>query len=266
MSQIDAEGAVRYLSTGAIYEGGNASQIRTTTDAEQALIVTVIATNKEGIYNIFNTEANQYIGAQDAGVYTVNSHIAFRIEPTKKAAVLVNTAEAGWGTVMLPFTKAIPEGVKAYTVESVKEDGTSLNLVPAEQLEANKPYLLEGSCSVLFEGDAQGTALTFNNGILTGTYADIAAPVGSYVLQNLNSVLGFYLVADEKQPTVEANHAWLTVPEATVKAFVLGATTGVQSVKNAEQQNAAIFNLAGQRVNKAQKGIFIQNGKKVVIK
>ena len=265
LSQIDADGEARYVCTGTVY-GGNDSQLRTTTNKEEAAQFTIIATSRDGIYNIFNVAANQYVGSQDQGFFTVNSHIDFKIAETMKAAVLVNTAEAGWGTVMLPFTKAIPEGVKAYTVESVKEDGTSLNLVPAEQLEANKPYLLEGSCNVLFEGDAQGTALTFNNGILTGTYADAEAPVASYVLQNLNSVLGFYLVADEKQPTVEANHAWLTVPEATVKAFLLGSATGVQTVKNVELQNAAIFNLAGQRVNKAQKGIFIQNGKKVVIK
>ncbi|MBR5037770.1 MAG: hypothetical protein IKX65_03510 [Prevotella sp.] len=41
--------------------------------------------------------------------------------------------------------------------------------------------------------------------------------------------------------------------------------TGIQSVK-AQLNNGAIYNLAGQRVEKATKGIYIMNGKKVIVK
>jgi hypothetical protein len=41
--------------------------------------------------------------------------------------------------------------------------------------------------------------------------------------------------------------------------------TGIHSI-NAADSNAPIYNVAGQRVSKAQKGIFIQNGKKVAVK
>ena len=45
----------------------------------------------------------------------------------------------------------------------------------------------------------------------------------------------------------------------------------VQGIENIENgtlniENGAIFNLQGQRVGKAQKGVYIQNGKKVVVK
>ena len=44
--------------------------------------------------------------------------------------------------------------------------------------------------------------------------------------------------------------------------------TGVESIDNSQFaiDNAPVYNLQGQRVNKAQKGVFIQNGKKVVVK
>ena len=42
-------------------------------------------------------------------------------------------------------------------------------------------------------------------------------------------------------------------------------TTGIQSVK-AQLNNGAIYNLAGQRVEKATKGIYIMNGKKFIVK
>lgn len=53
-----------------------------------------------------------------------------------------------------------------------------------------------------------------------------------------------------------------------VKAVIYKAAgelpTAIQGVKNVEVANEAIYNLAGQEVKNAKKGIFIQNGKKVV--
>ena len=50
---------------------------------------------------------------------------------------------------------------------------------------------------------------------------------------------------------------------AVVKVTVGG--TGINSI-NAEDSKAPVYNLAGQRVSKAQQGVFIQNGKKVAVK
>ena len=41
--------------------------------------------------------------------------------------------------------------------------------------------------------------------------------------------------------------------------------TGINSI-NAEDSKAPVYNLSGQRVSKAQQGVFIQNGKKVAVK
>ena len=47
-----------------------------------------------------------------------------------------------------------------------------------------------------------------------------------------------------------------------------GEVTGVETIDNGQLtiDNSAVYNLQGQRVNKAQKGVYIQNGKKVVLK
>lgn len=55
-----------------------------------------------------------------------------------------------------------------------------------------------------------------------------------------------------------------TTEEFTVNLRV-GEGTGINSI-NADDVNAPIYNVAGQRVSKAQKGVFIQNGKKVAVK
>ena len=51
--------------------------------------------------------------------------------------------------------------------------------------------------------------------------------------------------------------------------WISGTPTAIETVKTAEetsQENAVIYNLNGQRIDKAQKGLYIVNGKKVVIK
>ena len=52
--------------------------------------------------------------------------------------------------------------------------------------------------------------------------------------------------------------------EAAIKDFY--TATGIQTVNAAETENGAIYNLAGQRVMNAQKGLFIMNGKKYIVK
>ena len=50
----------------------------------------------------------------------------------------------------------------------------------------------------------------------------------------------------------------------TIKLTVSGGTA-INSI-NADEANAPMYNLAGQRVSKAQKGVFVQKGKKVAVK
>ena len=267
MSQIDADGNARYICTGVPYSG-NTAQIRTTTNADDALVVTVIPTATEGKWNLRNTEANQYIGAQDAGVYTVNSHIDFSLAETTKPSITINTTAAGWGTVMLPFTATLPTGVNAYSVSEITDNSLTLVAVNGA-LEANKPYIIEGAWNETLTGDAQGTNLTATDGLLTGTYAQMAAPNGSYILQKQGEKVGFFQVDTEQaQPNVPANRAYLTTPAAGVKEFILdgGIVTAIESVFDGIV-NGKAYDLAGRSVQRLQKGsVYIINGTKVVVK
>lgn len=82
--------------------------------------------------------------------------------------------------------------------------------------------------------------------------------------------LGFYWGAAEGGAfTVKPGLAYLAVPQAqaaNVKGFSFdGTQTGVNGVE-ATTAKGAIYNLNGQRVEKAQRGIYIQNGKKFIVK
>ena len=181
------------------------------------------------------------------------------------ANTTLNISDALYGTFCAPFTVALPERVKASIITAANGNELVFKPVAGNVVLANTPVLVEASAaeSLSVSGVyAKGTPVA---GLLTGVYENTPAPVGSYVLQKLDKV-GFYLVAEGNQPTVGANRCYLTVPAAGVKAFFLngGDATGISGVDANVDANEAIYNLAGQRINKLQKGINIINGKKIL--
>ncbi len=277
---VDEDGNDRYLCTGTVY-GGNSSQIRTTTDASKALKLKVIATSTEGIYNLFNTEANNYIGSQDQGVFTVNSHITFKIQEAEKATVEL-AANAGWATLALPFAAEIPAGLKVYSVAAV--NNAVIELTDEGSLKANTPYIVNVTAEqkVSFSGWGLASSVTCNSGMLTGVFANTAAPVGSYVLQNQPDVDGvaFYNVVADAQPTVTANHAYLTLPAdagANIRALLLPGSdaTGIETVEAADV-TVDVYSISGvlvrsgvkksEALNGLAKGIYIVGGVKRTVK
>lgn len=106
-------------------------------------------------------------------------------------------------------------------------------------------------------------AATVANNALVGTLAPHAKAAGDLFLGNNEGVVGFY---DWAGTSLAANRAY--VPAATaagVRALLFdNTTTGVNAatLNNASQK---VFDLQGRRVEKAQKGLYIVNGKKVVL-
>ena len=258
---VDTDGNDRYLTTQAEgygttwYEG-----IRTTDDAAKAMEID-IRPNGEGLYLLWNTGANKPLahnGSTNNDLFT-NNTANFQFMETTKPSIAVNTTAAGWGTVILPFAVAsLPEGVKAYTCAAV--DGATLTLEAVNALEANKPYIIEGAWNATVTGDAQGTAMNYTDGLLTGVYAREAAKNDTYILQKQGDKVGFFKVnTDEAQPDVPANHAYLTAPAGVRPAvFLLDAeATAINAINALTAGQAEIYNANGVKQNRLQKGINI---------
>ncbi len=257
-----AEGTtyLTYGTTNGSAAGWANSQIQATTDASKKGEFRIAATATDNVFNIYNTLTNSTIACQRGGnIYTENGNADFTVAEATAPSIAINTTAAGWGTTMLPFAVAqLPSDVKAYTCAAV--NGTTLTLEEVEALEANKPYIIEGAWNETLTGDAQGTALTYTEGLLTGVYAETDAPVGTYVLQNLDDKVAFYKVAEGSEPTVTANHAYLTVPSTAsgVRAFFLdGETTGIDAIKALTNGEATIYNTNGVQIPQLQKGMNI---------
>lgn len=169
--------------------------------------------------------------------------------------------EAGMGTLILPYAAALPEGVSAYRCTSV--EGTSVVLEGQSEITANTPLLLAGTPGTYtFTGTSEAAKSSYTSGVLTGVLQAEEITSG-YVLQQQDGVTGFYRVGSSI--TVPANRCYLNV-DSNVKMLSLKfIEDGVATVKKAQEDGEA-FDLGGRRVTRTQKGVYIRNGKKVIIK
>ena len=89
----------------------------------------------------------------------------------------------------------------------------------------------------------------------------------NYVFGKKNGKEAFYKIPADGI-NVPANNAYLAVPTtsgAKEVIFLGGETTGISNV-DAAAEDSELYNLSGVKVKKAQKGVYIQNGKKVIVK
>lgn len=155
------------------------------------------------------------------------------------------------------------------------ENGTiSLNEIASKQVPANTGVLLRSTKeSDVFTYIESAPAIEGTN-LLKPASEKMTEGFKFYKLAYDNYTektgLGFYWGAENGGAyTVKPGLAYLAVPEAqaaNVKGFSFdGTQTGINGVE-ATTAKGAIYNLNGQRVEKAQRGIYIQNGKKFIVK
>lgn len=155
------------------------------------------------------------------------------------------------------------------------ENGTiSLNEIASKQVPANTGVLLRSTKESDVFTYIESAPVIEGTNLLKPASEKMTEGFKFYKLAYDNytekSGLGFYWGAAEGGAfTVKPGLAYLAVPQAqaaNVKGFSFdGTQTGINGVE-ATTAKGAIYNLNGQRVEKAQRGIYIQNGKKFIVK
>lgn len=217
-----------------------------------------------------NQEYNPETGILSVTVSRPNAEDkTYTIQFANASATLAVKSAAQYGTFCAPFDVTIPEGVIAYTITGIGENG-KLDLEQQSSIPAHTPVIVYSESTSDINAVQFGVATTgeAKSRYLTGVYTATPAPVGSYVLQKQNDRVGFYQVQAGSQPTVGANRAYLdlTNSPAGVKAFYMEDATAIQAVEELLSGKAEIYDLAGRRQQKLQKGINIVGGKKVLVK
>lgn len=163
-------------------------------------------------------------------------------------------------------------GLKAYAVK-LNADKKTITLEEIEGVvPAGVPVLLKGKADTEYALDkADGGSPVYTDLKASDGTATSSDKTAVYGLATVNGQDGFYKASAGK--TIPAKCAYLEVDNsASLARFYSlgdhsGSTTGITSVKNeAAGNNAPMYNLAGQSVDKGYKGIVIKNGKKIVLK
>ena len=187
----------------------------------------------------------------------------------------------GYNTVVLPFLltanqvkEAFGNDAQVYNFSETSEDKTNVTVEFKKgdgSIAANTPVLVkcsEASTEQLFEGVqiVEGTpVIAGTNYSLTGIYSPKKLTGFDYIV-NADG-----LAVSSKLATINGFCAYLKINSGAGRithTIIDGeeVTTGINGLFIENSNNGKLYNLNGQEVKNASKGLYIQNGKKVIVK
>lgn len=183
---------------------------------------------------------------------------------TAESVKLTRSLQNGINSFVLPFEVSANE-LGANKIATYKNCvlGNVANFETAESVVANTPFLTTEA--------KEASELTFTNKSIVATPENLGTDfVGVYTRTKAQGKYGI----DEKgnlhkggaDAYVNPFHACLNVEGVASVAFD-GSVTAINNIAADKVANTAVYDLSGRRVNgKLQKGLYIMNGKKVVVK
>lgn len=164
-----------------------------------------------------------------------------------------------------------PADVKVYTAKvNEAKSAVVLTEVPAGSVIAKGTPVLVGAeeGSYTFAASADKAATVENNDLKAATADTKGDGATIYALVEQDGKAVFAPL--KEGVAVSLGHAYLELPAASATRFYSiqfgGETTGINEVNAAAKADGAYYTLQGVKTSKAAKGIYIHNGKKVVIK
>ena len=231
---------------------------------------------------------------------TVTRYVAaitnLTLDETSSDAVVAGTYDnvtlkrkfnAGWNTVCLPFTISNVEGffgagAKAYNYSSYNSTSGELGFTAVTKLTASYPYVVYVPAAItedialtnitIASGDATAFYRYQSGTYFRGTYAPVAA--GAWT-KSADTDIIYGVTSDGhikkagSNASIKGFRAYFDLPAGAAAPSISfeDTTTGITNLTPAlSEGEGAVYNLNGQKVQNAQKGLYIVNGRKVVIK
>ena len=187
----------------------------------------------------------------------------------------INISSVGYATFYdSKYSFEVPAGVtaKTYTYESPVLN-ESVVYAEGDVIPAGEAVVLEGAAGTYTFNYAVATVEKDADNVLKGTdeATEITSENKLYILSNGAHGVGFYFQNEDGTSITNGAHkAYLEVAgDVETKSFYLfdeASVTAIQGVVAAEAANGKVFDLQGRNVKNPVKGLYIVNGKKVVIK
>lgn len=230
----------------------------------------VLSNTAKGVINMkinsYCLQRNINSGTTNFGSYTSGqTDIWFMEVPTYD----VEISSTRLATFCLPYNATIPDGLTAYTATD-NDESVKLTAKEGGKIAAGEGVILEGKegtyTFVAAEGNVSATAGNQMVGVTEDT--PLTSADNAYLLTRKKDggSIAFRLLATDY--TLGANKAYLKLENNARNLISVvwdDNATGIYDLSEKEEvENGAIYNLAGQKLMRTQKGINIINGKLVI--
>ena len=229
-----------------------------------------------GKYNIkFNSNGIRYLYANKDNLYSDSGGSSpsgsntegynFELESVTSLPI---TFKGQFASFFSPVDLTLAAGVKAYT-GTLTNNNTILTLTEVDYVPANTGVILEYeafSSETTLDFPIRSTVTPIDDTSLTGTTAAQSVAANSTLVLGKNGQ-GKWGVYSFNGTTLGGFKAYMPV-SGSVKgfAFNFGDADAIANVLNGEENTNEVYDLSGRRVNAPARGLYIVNGKKVVIK
>ena len=262
LSKISAD--VCFLNlTGAAVSDGDGPQLRTK-NSNLMILSPVEFYDKDNVITWDGSKnvTSKLVLKDDAPFYTPINFTATAVELTRNVQADINS-------FYLPFAVTAKE-VGAAKIAKWKEGVT---FTTQESIDANIPFITTGATAATKLNFGEKTVVTTPTtigGKFVGIYIPQTSTEGKYGINSAGKI-----ESGRSDTKCNAFRAWLTeIPAAAREITIDGDATGINSIENGKQKNDDVwYDLQGRRIGQwsmvngqLKSGIYIINGKKVVVK
>lgn len=277
-AKIQAHGPARVWITGS---NSGANYLYNVTSVEDDYATYYLLSKTNTAKNLYAPSASTTDGFLYTSNYSGQKNAQWQFIPANDAAkeaakvsIKMLSGDATHGnlaTFSAPYATVKPEGYSVYTA-SESDNVMTLTELSESVIPANVGVLVRGSVSEAVDFAYSTTAATSSaTSVLTATAAGTKT-VGTdetiYGLGVASGELAFCKV--NANTTIGANKAYYAPTSGSGSAIRMtfddGKTTAITSAQAADAAPAATYDLSGRLVKKAAKGIYIQGGKKIIVK
>lgn len=233
---------------------------------------TVFSPGTKGYF--FESESDIFTLDTDADVVLAaggNSSKVVDYIAIMKTAEPVSVSSVKFATYVPACNVVAPADAKVYTAKvNEAKSAVVLTEVPAGSVIAKGTPVLVGAeaGSYAFAASADEATTVADNDLKAATADTKGDGATIYALVEQDGKAVFAPL--KEGVAVSLGHAYLELPAASATRFYSiqfgGETTGINEVNAAAKADGAYYTLQGVKTSKAAKGIYIHNGKKVVIK
>ena len=257
-----------YTGSGFLYAVKGNNYLKTNTTYSDASNAAISISGGNAIIKFTpNTEERflRYNESSDIfSCYTATSSVTGTVQIYKEVPFPIGSSL--YATYNASKAVSFPTGITAYIVSAVGDDNVTLTEV--ESVPANTPVVLKATEA----GSYSFTAVTSTDAVETNylKVSDGSKQGGDdvFALANKDGEVGFYAVSSSV--TIPAGKCYI---DGTANAksrlsfsFEGEDATGIKAIAMPAQADGVYYNLNGQRVVNPVKGIYILNGKKILVK